>query len=160
MRHTEALRSFLPESNATESSVVEEKKRPSKSPLRMRTLAPDSFRLSNMCLADQRGNDESEDRDEDALIRGQSRYKIHLAARTESHSTPPLQVGITLTPRTSFHLLSAYQIYTGDDTWWDAVFGMTWETGPDSRVFAAAKHDFGGDKGNTWTVNVGATWNF
>lgn len=72
----------------------------------------------------------------------------------------PLQVGITLTPRTSFHLLSAYQIYTGDDTWWDAVFGMTWETGPDSRVFAAAKHDFGGDKENTWTVNVGATWNF
>lgn len=49
---------------------------------------------------------------------------------------------------------------SGDDTWWDAVFGMTWETGPDSRVFAAAKHDFGGDKENTWTVNVGATWNF
>ena len=49
---------------------------------------------------------------------------------------------------------------SGDDTWWDAVFGMTWETGPNSRVFAAAKHDFGGDKENTWTVNVGATWNF
>lgn len=49
---------------------------------------------------------------------------------------------------------------SGDDTWWDAVFGMTWETGPDSRVFAAAKHDFGGDKENTWSVNVGATWNF
>lgn len=49
---------------------------------------------------------------------------------------------------------------SGDDTWWDAVFGMTWETGPDSRVFAAAKHNFGGDKENTWTVNVGATWNF
>lgn len=48
----------------------------------------------------------------------------------------------------------------GDDTWWDAVFGMTWETGPDSRLWAAAKHDFGGDKENTWTVNVGATWNF
>ena len=49
---------------------------------------------------------------------------------------------------------------SGDDTWWDAVFGMTWETGPDSRLWAAAKHDFGGDKENTWTVNVGATWNF
>lgn len=49
---------------------------------------------------------------------------------------------------------------SGDDTWWDTVFGMTWETGPDSRVWAAAKHDFGGDKENTWSVNVGATWNF
>lgn len=49
---------------------------------------------------------------------------------------------------------------SGDDTWWDTVFGMTWETGPDSRLWAAAKHDFGGDKENTWTVNVGATWNF
>ena len=49
---------------------------------------------------------------------------------------------------------------SGDDTWWDAVFGMTWETGPDSRLWAAAKHDFGGDKENTWSVNVGATWNF
>lgn len=52
-------------------------------------LAPDPFRLSNMCLADQRGNDESEDRDGEALIRGQSRFKIHLAAGAESHFIPP-----------------------------------------------------------------------
>ena len=52
-----------------------------------------------------------------------------------------------------------YEI-AGDDTWYDAVFGLAWETGSDSRLWAVGKHDFGGEMEDTWTVNVGATWNF
>lgn len=49
---------------------------------------------------------------------------------------------------------------SGDDTWYDGVLGLTWETGSDSRLWAVFKRDFGGDKDNTWTINAGATWNF
>lgn len=52
-----------------------------------------------------------------------------------------------------------YEI-AGDDTWYDAVFGLARETGSDSRLWAVGKHDFGGEMEDTWTVNVGATWNF
>lgn len=49
---------------------------------------------------------------------------------------------------------------SGDDTWCDAVFGMTWETGKDSRLWSTVKHNFGGEQDETWSVNAGATWNF
>ncbi|MDM8226953.1 autotransporter outer membrane beta-barrel domain-containing protein [Parasutterella secunda] len=49
---------------------------------------------------------------------------------------------------------------SGTDTWYNAVFGMSWETGSDSRFWVDAKHDFGGDKDDNWTVNAGLTWNF
>ena len=49
---------------------------------------------------------------------------------------------------------------SGSDTWYNAVFGMSWETGSDSRFWVDAKHNFGGDKDDNWTVNAGLTWNF
>ena len=49
---------------------------------------------------------------------------------------------------------------SGDDTWCDAVFGMTWETSKDSRLWSTVKHNFGGEQDETWSVNAGATWNF
>lgn len=49
---------------------------------------------------------------------------------------------------------------SGDDTWCDAVFGMTWETGKDSRLWSTVKHNFGCEQDETWSVNAGATWNF
>ena len=49
---------------------------------------------------------------------------------------------------------------SGDDTWCDAVFGMTWKTGKDSRLWSTVKHNFGGEQDETWSVNAGATWNF
>lgn len=49
---------------------------------------------------------------------------------------------------------------SGDDTWYNAVLGLTWETGADSRIWTTAKHTLGGEKDDCWSVNLGATWNF